>query len=186
MGRDNIDFINLLFEKLNIKYTYNKLGGFKFNYNNTEVDLWLTDDLLSAIQYNVDGLFFNLKDNYNKYLFDIYKSTIQPPKLNPLFYSNYLYYYGNILDFNVPTNEEFKMLEYLLVEKMPNLVITHHDTDTTEDLSNQLKKVKDILERGMLPYFMDFSMPKQNVKKDDIVIFFLLNKNIFSYIMSIE
>lgn len=72
----------------------------------------------------------------------------------------------------MPTNEEFKMLEYLLVEKMPNLVITHHDTDTTEDLSNQLKKVKDILERGMLPYFMDFSMPKQNVKKDDIVIFF--------------
>ena len=63
VGRDNIDFINLLFKKLNIKYTYNKLGGFKFNYNNTEVDLWLTDDLFSAIQYNVDGLFFNLKDN---------------------------------------------------------------------------------------------------------------------------
>lgn len=59
MGRDNIDFINLLFEKLNIKYTCNKLGDFKFNYNNNEVDLWLTDDLLSAIQYNVDGLFFN-------------------------------------------------------------------------------------------------------------------------------
>ena len=63
LGRENIDFINLLFKKLNIKYTYNKLGGFKFNYNNTEIDLWLTDDLFSAIQYNVDGLFFNLKDN---------------------------------------------------------------------------------------------------------------------------
>ena len=63
VGRDNIDFINLLFKKLNIKYTYNKLGGFKFEYNGTSIDLWLTDDLFSAIQYNVDGLFFNLKDN---------------------------------------------------------------------------------------------------------------------------
>ena len=27
------------------------------------IDLWLTNDLLSSIQYNVDGLFFDLKNN---------------------------------------------------------------------------------------------------------------------------
>lgn len=62
LGRDNIDFINLLFKKLNIKYTYNRFGGFKFEYNATSIDLWLTDDLFSSIEYNVDGLFFDLNN----------------------------------------------------------------------------------------------------------------------------
>ncbi len=62
VGRENIDFIYLLFEKLNNKYTYNRFGGFKFEYNGTSIDLWLTDDLFSSIEYNVDGLFFNLNN----------------------------------------------------------------------------------------------------------------------------
>lgn len=63
LGKENINFLIQVLEKFNIKYDFNKLGGFKFEYNNTIVDLWLTDDLFSSIQYNIDGLFFNLSDN---------------------------------------------------------------------------------------------------------------------------
>ena len=57
------DFILDVFSKFNINYTFNKFGGFKFIYEGTSIDLWLTDDLFSAIEYNVDGLFFDLKSN---------------------------------------------------------------------------------------------------------------------------
>ena len=67
----------------------------------------------------------------------------------------------------IDDDEEFERLESLLIEKMPNLVITHHETDTPEDLSNQLKRIKNIFLNNMQPYFMDFSIPKQKVKKKD-------------------
>ena len=63
VGKENLDWIMQIFEKFNIKYSYNKFGGFKFVYNEIEIDLWLSDDLFSGIQYNVDGLFFDLKNN---------------------------------------------------------------------------------------------------------------------------
>ncbi len=63
LGKENMDFVLNIFKIYNIDYSINKLGGFKFNYNNTEIDLWLSDDLFSSIQYNVDGLFFDLKTN---------------------------------------------------------------------------------------------------------------------------
>lgn len=63
MGSENIDWVMKVFEKFNIKYSYNKFGGFKFTYNDTEIDLWLSDGLFQAIQYNVDGLFFDLSNN---------------------------------------------------------------------------------------------------------------------------
>lgn len=63
LGKENIDFVMQVFEKFNIKYDFNKFGGFKFEYDNTIIDLWLIDDLFSSIQYNVDGLFFYLNDN---------------------------------------------------------------------------------------------------------------------------
>ena len=63
LGKENIDFVMQVFEKFNIKYDFNKFGGFKFEYDNTIIDLWLTDDLFSSIQYNVDGLFFDLNNN---------------------------------------------------------------------------------------------------------------------------
>lgn len=62
-GKENIDFIIQVLAKFNIKYNFNKFGGFKFEYKNTTIDLWITDDLFSSIQYNIDGLFFNLNDN---------------------------------------------------------------------------------------------------------------------------
>lgn len=63
LGKENIDFIMQVFKKFNIKYDFNKFGGFKFEYEGTKIDLWLADDLFSSIQYNVDGLFFNLNNN---------------------------------------------------------------------------------------------------------------------------
>lgn len=38
-----------------------RFGGYKFIYHETKIDLWCTDDLFSAMQYNVDGLFFEIK-----------------------------------------------------------------------------------------------------------------------------
>ena len=63
LNKENIDWVLQVFNKFNIKYTYNKFGGFKIKYNDLEVDLWLTNDLYSAIEYNVDGLLFDLKTN---------------------------------------------------------------------------------------------------------------------------
>ena len=60
LGNENMEFIKLLIEKLNITYTLNRFGGFKLQYNGLEVDLWVAEDLFSAIQYNVDGLFYDL------------------------------------------------------------------------------------------------------------------------------
>lgn len=65
------------------------------------------------------------------------------------------------------TEEEFEVFEDILLSKMPNLVIRHSDSDTSEDLSNQLKRVKDILLDGMQPYFIDFATSKNKVKTKD-------------------
>ena len=62
LGNENFDFIKSIIDKLNIEYTLNKFGGFKLKYNGLEIDLWLSDDLFSAIQYNVDGLFYDLSN----------------------------------------------------------------------------------------------------------------------------
>ena len=63
LGKENTDFVLQVFEKFNIKYRFNRFGGFRLYYNNIKIDLWLSDDLFSSIQYNVDGLFFDLKNN---------------------------------------------------------------------------------------------------------------------------
>lgn len=63
LGKENLDWIMQVFEKFGINYSFNSFGGFKFEYNNIKIDLWLNDDLFSSMQYNVDGLFFNLNNN---------------------------------------------------------------------------------------------------------------------------
>ena len=63
LGKENIDFVLQIFARFNIKYCFNRFGGFRFYYDNTKIDLWLSDDLYASIQYNVDGLFFDLKNN---------------------------------------------------------------------------------------------------------------------------
>lgn len=59
----DLDFILSILKNLHIEYTLNSFEGFKFCYQETVIDLWLTDDLYSGVQYNVDGLFFDLRAN---------------------------------------------------------------------------------------------------------------------------
>ena len=63
LNEENLDFVMQVFEKFNIKHRLNKFEGYKLKYKNEEIDLWLANDLFSAIQYNVDGLFFDLQTN---------------------------------------------------------------------------------------------------------------------------
>lgn len=63
VGKEHLDFVIKALEIYKIEYRFNKFGGFKFNYKGTEIDLWLADDLFSSMQYNVDGLYFDLRTN---------------------------------------------------------------------------------------------------------------------------
>ncbi len=59
---DNKDFILDIFNAYDIVPSYNRFLGYKFDYNDTTIDLWLAEDLFSAIQYNVDGFLFDVKN----------------------------------------------------------------------------------------------------------------------------
>ncbi len=61
-GELNLDWVQDVLKKFNIDYAFNRFGGFKINYNGINVDLWLTNDLFSAMQYNVDGLYYDVKN----------------------------------------------------------------------------------------------------------------------------
>ena len=63
LGKENLDYVLQVFDKFNINYTYNRFGGFRFYFGDTKIDLWLSDDLFSSIQYNIDGLLFDLQNN---------------------------------------------------------------------------------------------------------------------------
>ena len=62
LGNDE-KWINEVFKIYKIHPDRNRLGGFKFKYNGTKIDLWLSEDLFSAIQYNIDGLLYDIKNN---------------------------------------------------------------------------------------------------------------------------
>ena len=62
LGSDE-EWINVVFRIYKIYPNKNRLGGFKFEYNGTKIDLWLSEDLFSAIQYNIDGLLYDVKNN---------------------------------------------------------------------------------------------------------------------------
>lgn len=63
LGKQHLKWVLYVLDRNNIKYNFNKFGGYKFIYEGTEIDLWLTEDLFSSIQYNVDGLLYNLNKN---------------------------------------------------------------------------------------------------------------------------
>lgn len=63
LGKENYDWIIDILNTFKIDYKLNKFGGYKFTYNDTEIDLWITEDLFSSMQYNIDGLYFNLNTN---------------------------------------------------------------------------------------------------------------------------
>ena len=61
---------------------------------------------------------------------------------------------GDITTYNEKDQDK---IEALLLKMIPNLVITHFDTDTDYDMFNNLMKVRKIYDKGMEPYFIDFS-----------------------------
>lgn len=63
LGKEHLDWVLKVFKAYNIDYKFNRFGGYKFIYGDTEVDLWLAEDLFSSMQYNVDGLYFDLRTN---------------------------------------------------------------------------------------------------------------------------
>lgn len=63
LGTEYSNLIINILESYNIELKRNKFNGYKFIYQNTEIDLWFTEDLFSAMQYNVDGLYFDLRFN---------------------------------------------------------------------------------------------------------------------------
>lgn len=56
--------VKLFIDRFNLNYTINKLGGYKISYNATTIDLWSTDDLLKSIEYNIEGLFYDVKSGF--------------------------------------------------------------------------------------------------------------------------
>ena len=63
LGKEQLDWVLKVFKAYNIDFKLNRFDGYKFIYDKTEVDLWLTEDLFSSMQYNVDGLYFDLRTN---------------------------------------------------------------------------------------------------------------------------
>lgn len=63
LGKEQLDWTLKVLKAYNIEFSLNKFGGYKFIYKDTEIDLWLTEDLFSSMQYNIDGLYFDLRTN---------------------------------------------------------------------------------------------------------------------------
>lgn len=90
----DIDFVILTQEKNNIKnfikenklkYTLNSFGNYKISYNNFEIDIWSTNDLYKTMQYNLDGLFYDIK-NKSFIVFGFFKALEKRKliELNPI------------------------------------------------------------------------------------------------------
>lgn len=60
LGKEQLNWVLNVFKVYGINFKLNKFGGYKFVYEDIEIDLWLTEDLFSAFQYNVDGILFEL------------------------------------------------------------------------------------------------------------------------------
>lgn len=76
LGREHLEWILKVLKAYHINYDLNRLGGYKFAYGDTKIDLWLTEDLFSSMQYNVDGLYFDLRTNsLLSFTFDDFKTN---------------------------------------------------------------------------------------------------------------
>lgn len=64
IGNQNESIVLKLLAKFQIKYELNRLGGYKFEYHGIKVDLWVAEDLFSSMQYNVDGLYYDVNGRF--------------------------------------------------------------------------------------------------------------------------
>ena len=62
--------------------------------------------------------------------------------------------------------DDLEILEEMLLSRIPNLIITHSDSDTREDIERQVDRIMQILDSDEAPYFIDFSYKgKEYVKR---------------------
>jgi len=59
----NKDILKNTLSKLDPQYKKNEYGSYKVNYDGVEVDLWCTSDLFDTIEYNADGLLYDIHSN---------------------------------------------------------------------------------------------------------------------------
>lgn len=58
-NKDNImEFI----DNYHLNYERNFFKGYKIIYNNITIDIWPTNDLYKAIEYNLDAIFYHIKN----------------------------------------------------------------------------------------------------------------------------
>lgn len=57
------DFIKKFIDMYNLKYSLNHFNGYKIKYNNIDIDLWYTKDLFNSIEYNADGLLYDIESH---------------------------------------------------------------------------------------------------------------------------
>ena len=60
---DNNNNIEFFLEKFQLSYEINKMKGYKINYKEITIDLWKTRDLYTAVEYNIDGLFYDVANS---------------------------------------------------------------------------------------------------------------------------
>ncbi len=62
-----IDDDNLQIQKFlqdnNLEYSKNSFNGYKIHFNDIYIDIWTTQDLYECIEYNFDGLFYDIKND---------------------------------------------------------------------------------------------------------------------------
>lgn len=63
VGNEHKEWVLQVLKRFGIDYSFNRFGGFKFSYNGVKIDLWTADDLFSSMQYNVDGVYYDLAQN---------------------------------------------------------------------------------------------------------------------------
>ena len=63
------------------------------------------------------------------------------------------------------SEDDLELLEEILLQRIPNLIITHADRDIRTNIRIQVERIKEILDSGEVPYFIDFSCSKTFVKK---------------------
>lgn len=56
--KEIVDFI----QKYQLQYKKNNFNGYKITYNEIEIDIWNSNDLYKCIQYNFDGIFYDIKN----------------------------------------------------------------------------------------------------------------------------
>lgn len=63
LGCEYKDKLSKLINKFDMKYSYNKFGGYKIKYGEIVVDIWTNNDLFSAVEYNADGIFYYVNND---------------------------------------------------------------------------------------------------------------------------